>query len=97
MKLHPIEVTATSGKELGHQIMAMCYDLILEVIAGMREEVQRQSINDLSNGFARLSTLLNQVDLCLTITEANLENVVNHCSRYILEEKNARNGLVPRS
>jgi hypothetical protein len=88
MKLHPTNVTLTSGEMLGVQIMQMRYDKVLEVLDGMRKEAQDQAFCDWMNSRDKLSAQLTELEGMFEIAIWHIEkNILPICQRHIDAEK----------
>lgn len=86
-KLHSTVVTATSGEELGRQIMQMRYDEVLKVLQGMQREAQLQSINDEIRGRHQLAAALKDVHHSFRQVNVWMKEAVQICQPYIDHEK----------
>jgi Fe-S oxidoreductase len=85
-KIHPTFVTATSGEELGRQIMSMRYDEVLKVLSGMKLEATSQANGDYRRGYTLLSSALLDLFDSLKNAERDMANIVNICRPYIDKE-----------
>lgn len=86
-KIHPTAVTATSGQELGRQIMQMRYDEALKVLEGMMSEVQLQSVNDQIRGRTQLSAALKDLHQSFRQAKVWMKEAIQICEPYIEAEK----------
>lgn len=90
-KIHPTAVHAAHpGEELGRQIVALRYDLTLEVLRGMVAEAKRQHDNDLARGRVKLAAELANVHAALEQALDSMVNVVEICRPHIEAEKAVR-------
>lgn len=90
MEKHPTEITTlVPSKEMGRQLMALRYDLLLPVLHGMLQECNRQHTGDMEKEryvlAGRLEALGSSLDDCID----KLSSIVRVCRLYIEEEKYA--------
>lgn len=87
-KIHPTVVAAMlPDEELGRQIVALRYDLTLEVLRGMVAEAKRQHDGDLARGRVKLAAELANVHAALEQAMDSMVNVVQICRPHIEAEK----------
>ena len=87
-KIHPTSLeTTVPSEELGRQIMALRYDLVLEVLKGMLQECNRQAAGDAEVGRERMSERLKAVSLTIEDLIDDMSVVVRLCRPYIEKER----------
>lgn len=87
-KIHPTHIHETSPNEnLGKEIFALRYDLLLEVVRGMKKEAHRQAEGDRQRERLKLAKELEKSILLLEELEVNVETLVAICAPYIEAEK----------
>ena len=87
-KIHPTLVNLLLPDEnLGKEIIALRYDLIIPIIDGMIKESERQETGDRGRGRIKLANELNELTQNLKDTRVTVENLVKICKPYIEREK----------
>lgn len=87
-KLHPTTVKAAHpNEELGRQIVALRYDLTLDVLRGMAAEAKRQHGGDLARGRVKLAAELANVHAALQQALGSMAKVVEICRPHIEADK----------
>ena len=101
MKLHPTCIIVDGAplqlieptEELGAGIVELRYDLLLNVIVGMRREAYRQMMADKVAGRVRLAQRLDEFAFHLNQAEADLRAVIELCASHIEAEKAEQNRI----
>lgn len=87
-KLHPTTVgDRKATKRLGVSIGELRYDLLLDVLEGLRAELVRQRDVDTGHGRTRLAETLNDTAENVAAAMASLKKTVAICQHFIDEEK----------
>lgn len=90
-KIHPTDVSGIAPDEqLGRQVLALRYDLALQVLAGMKNEAGRQALADDKRGRVRLAARLRELECALDRAVGAMERVVDICRQHIEAEKAGR-------
>lgn len=86
-KIHPTEVhTKIGGRELGRQIMRMRYDVVRDVVDGMRREAYAQGNGDHMRGREKIAAEIRSLVEILYEAEKSLEKIETICKPYIDRE-----------
>lgn len=87
-KIHPTLVQGiVPTKELGRDIVALRYDLLLPVVEGMIEEFLRQERGDMNRGRIKLAKELGEAARAMSVVRVHVEKNISICTPYIEKEK----------
>lgn len=87
-KIHPTKVlNLNPSKELGKEIIALRYNLIIPILEGMLEETKRQENGDRSRGRIKLANELEKLYQTISQVKSSTENLITICKPYIEKEK----------
>lgn len=87
-KLHPLEIaTLVPSEEMGRQLMALRYDLLVPVLRGMAAEALRQANGDREKGRPQLGATMSDMALNLRAAAVTAEEAALICNYYIEAEK----------
>ena len=87
-KIHPTTIGGLDAtKKLGEMLGELRYDLLVEVLQGLHNELIRQRDSDGGKGRARLASILDEAAGQLEGTMDSLDKAVSICQHYIDEEK----------
>jgi hypothetical protein len=87
-KIHPTTIQEKTPSEiLGTELFALRYDLLLEVVRGMKKEAERQAEGDRKRGRTKLAQELEKSASTLGKLEEEVGRLVYICAPYIKAEK----------
>ena len=87
-KIHPTLVQGiVPTKELGRDIVALRYDLLLPIVDGMIEEFLRQERGDMNRGRVKLAKELGEAARAMSVVKVHVEKSISICTLYIEKEK----------
>lgn len=90
-KIHPTHIRGIrADRDLGKMLGELRYDVLAEVLGGLKEEILSEKRGDERRGRLRLAAALGILEARLSGTIIALDGVVSLCRKHIDEEKRLR-------